>query len=168
MEDSNPYRAPDAVVADVAMAGELALASLSERLLGAILDGLIMLALILPIMFMGGYFQAAMSGQMPGIGTQLLYTLIGFAVFCVVQAYPLSQTGQTWGKRVMKTRIVDLSGAQPSLTTLLARRYLPVQVAAAVPILGNVLVLVDSLLIFRADRRCGHDLIAGTRVIKTG
>ncbi len=168
MEDNNPYRAPEAVVADVAMAGELPLASLGDRFLGALVDGLIMLALVLPIMFMGGYFQAAMSGEMPGIGTQLLYTLIGFVVFCAVQAYPLSQTGQTWGKRVMKTRIVDLAGAKPSLATLLAKRYLPVQAAAAVPFVGNVLVLVDTLLIFRADRRCGHDLIAGTRVIKGG
>lgn len=27
-------------------------------------------------------------------------------------------------------------------------------------------VLVDVLLIFREDKRCGHDLIAGTKVVK--
>jgi uncharacterized RDD family membrane protein YckC len=31
--------------------------------------------------------------------------------------------------------------------------------------IGPVLALVDVLLIFRNDRRCGHDLIAGTRVV---
>lgn len=167
MQDDNPYRAPDAVVADVAVAGELPLASLGERFLGALVDTVLLLALVLPIMFMGGYFQAAMTGQAPGIGTQLFYTLLAFGLFCVVQGYPLAQTGQTWGKKVMKTRIVDLDGAKPSLATLLGKRYLPVQLVGAVPFIGNLLVLVDVLLIFRSDRRCGHDLVAGTRVVKS-
>lgn len=119
MEDHNPYRAPDAVVADVAAASEGELASLGERLGGAIIDGLISLAIVLPIMFATGYFQGAMSGNVPGFGTQLLYIAMGFAIFCLVQGYPLAQSGQTWGKRVMKTRIVGLNGAQQPVAALL-------------------------------------------------
>ena len=43
----------------------------------------------------------------------------------------------------------------------------PVNVhASMVPMLGGFASLVDALCIFREDRRCIHDLIAGTRVIE--
>jgi uncharacterized RDD family membrane protein YckC len=161
--ESNPYQAPAAAVADIA---DDQLASRGTRLGAALIDGLIMMAIIFPIMFATGYWQAAMSGQRPGLGTQLLYALMGFAIFVLVQAYPLKQAGQTWGKRVLKIRIVDLQGQQPSLATLIGKRYLPMQAVSAVPLLGNVLAIVNVLLIFRADRRCGHDLVAGTQVVK--
>jgi uncharacterized RDD family membrane protein YckC len=51
---------------------------------------------------------------------------------------------------------------------LLGLRYLPVQLITNVPLAGPVLNLVNVLMIFRGDRRCGHDLIAGTRVVKGG
>jgi uncharacterized RDD family membrane protein YckC len=35
-----------------------------------------------------------------------------------------------------------------------------------IPIFGLFFVLADTLMIFRADRRCLHDLMAGTRVVK--
>ena len=161
--ESNPYQAPAAAVADIA---DDQLASRGTRLGAALIDGLIMMAIIFPIMFATGYWQAAMSGQRPGMGTQLLYALMGFVIFVLVQAYPLKQAGQTWGKRVLKIRIVDLQGQQPSLATLIGKRYLPMQAVSAVPLLGNVLAIVNVLLIFRADRRCGHDLVAGTQVVK--
>jgi hypothetical protein len=36
-----------------------------------------------------------------------------------------------------------------------------------VPILGAIFWITDSLFIFRADRRCLHDLMAGTKVVRT-
>lgn len=167
MDENNPYRAPESVVADVQVEGA-PLASLSERFLGSLIDGIIMLVIVLPIMFATGYFTAISTGQQPGIGTMVLYVLMGFGIFCLVQGYPLAQSAQTWGKKVVKTRIVDLAGGQPSLGTLLGKRYFPVQAVSAVPVIGNVLALVNVLFIFRSDRRCVHDLIAGTRVVKAG
>jgi hypothetical protein len=49
---------------------------------------------------------------------------------------------------------------------LLLKRYLPVQVVGSIPVLGMFASLVDVLFIFRDDRRCVHDLIAGTQVTK--
>ena len=40
------------------------------------------------------------------------------------------------------------------------------KVMGAVPYLGMIFHLVDSLFIFREDRRCLHDRIAGTRVVR--
>jgi hypothetical protein len=35
-----------------------------------------------------------------------------------------------------------------------------------IPTLGGLLTLVDALFIFGGSRRCVHDLIAGTKVIR--
>lgn len=162
--EQNPYQAPETTIVDPAQDGQLA--GRGERLAAALLDTVIMLVLVCPVMFTTGYWQAAMSGQPPGFGTQLLYGLMGFVIFVLVQGYPLSTSGQTWGKRLMKIRIVDLQGEKPAFSTLIVKRYLPVQAVSLVPFLGNLAALVDVLMIFRADCRCGHDLIAGTRVVK--
>jgi uncharacterized RDD family membrane protein YckC len=91
--------------------------------------------------------------------------MIGFALYCVVQAYPLARNGQSWGKRALKMKIVDLDGRKPSLAKLLFVRYGARTGAALIPFVGGLLVLVDDLFIFRDDRRCIHDHIAGTRVV---
>ncbi|MGN7725454.1 RDD family protein [Luteimonas sp. 22616] len=139
------------------------------RLGAAIIDGIIMLAVVMPVMYMGGYMQAAtaaaQAGEQVPFGTTLMWAVIGFVIFVVVQGFPLNATGQTWGKKALKIKIVDLAGNKPPLGRLLGLRYLPIQVASNVPMIGPVLALVDVLLIFRNDRRCGHDLIAGTRVV---
>ncbi|WP_298578089.1 RDD family protein [uncultured Luteimonas sp.] len=166
MNEQNPYGSPEAVVADL---GETNLAGLGQRLGAAIIDTIILLAIMLPLMFVGGYWQVAMAaeGQVPFL-TTLMWAVVGLAVFVAVQFYPLNANGQTWGKRVLGIRIVDMDGAKPPVGRLIALRYLPVQVVSNVPLVGTVLALVNVLLIFRSDRRCGHDLIAGTQVVKGG
>jgi uncharacterized RDD family membrane protein YckC len=165
MQDNNPYSAPSAAVADIAPAGSRELAGRGMRLAGAIIDALILLVILLPLMVMGGYFSGIMTGQQPGMGTQLMWAALGFVIFVLVQGYPLSQSGQTWGKKALKMKIVDLDGRQPSLATLIGKRYLPVQLISAVPVVGGLFGLVNVLFIFREDRRCIHDLIAGTQVV---
>ncbi|MBN8261346.1 MAG: RDD family protein [Xanthomonadales bacterium] len=164
MEDQNPYRTPDAVVAEIAD-GELA--DRGTRLGAAIIDTIILLALLLPTMFLGGYWETALAnaGQV-GFGTTLMWALVGFGVFAAVQFMPLNASGQTWGKKFLKIRIVDMSGNKPPVGRLLGLRYFPVQMAGNVPFVGPLLGIVNVLLIFRADRRCGHDLIAGTKVVR--
>lgn len=169
MDEQNPYRNPTTQVADVIADGnELDLADRGTRLGAAIIDGLLMLAINIPIMWLGGYFTQVMATAQSGgppFGTLLLWTLIGFVLFVVVQGVPLNQSGQTWGKRLLKIRIVDLNGNKPPFANLIALRYLPISIASLIPVLGPIASLVDALFIFRADRRCVHDLIAGTRVV---
>lgn len=164
MQDHNPYTAPEAVVSDVEI-DELRLAGRGERLGAAIIDGLIMLVIVLPMMYMGGYFSGMLSGQQPGIGTQLMWAAIGFGVFVVVQGYPLNETGQTWGKKLLKMRIVDMDGRKPPFAKLVLARYGSTQLISAIPFLGGLYALVDVLFIFSESRRCLHDRIAGTRVV---
>ncbi|MGY1521775.1 RDD family protein [Luteimonas sp. A482] len=166
MNEQNPYGSPEAVVADL---GDTNLAGRGERLGAAIIDTLILLVILVPLMFVGGYWQVAMSGggEIP-FGTALLWAAVGFAVFVAVQWVPLNANGQTWGKRMLGIRIVDMDGDKPPIGRLIGLRYLPVQLVTNVPVVGMVLALVNVLLIFRGDRRCGHDLIAGTQVVKGG
>lgn len=173
MDEQNPYSTPEATLQaqPTGLPDSIDLAGRVERLCAAILDGLIAIGTYLPLMYFGGYWDAVMASARKdepiSLGLVVFWSLMGVVVFVVVRGYPLHRWAQTWGKRAVNVRIVCLDGSQPSLLHLLVRRYLPVQLAALVPFVGNLLVIVDSLFVFRADRRCVHDLIAGTRVIAT-
>lgn len=162
---SNPYAAPQAVVADFTESGQLELAGRGMRLAGAIVDGLILGLLLIPLMFASGYIQVAMSGQQPGLGWQAGLGVTGFICFLVVNGYLLNKSGQTVAKKLLGMRIVDLNGNKPEFFRLVGLRYGVGQLIALVPIINMVYGLVDALFIFREDRRCIHDLIAGTRVV---
>ena len=167
-DQHNPYSAGDAVPVDAA--DSAGLADRGTRLGAAIIDVIIMLAVTLPVMWVGGYFRTVMektaAGEQPSLAYVFMWSLIGLAIFAAIQFLPLSQSGQTWGKRMLGIRIADMAGNKPPIGTLLFRRYLPMQVAASIPYLGGLIGLANVLLIFRDDRRCGHDLVAGTQVLK--
>ena len=56
MDEPNPYRSPEARIVDQASASDLA--GLGQRLAAALLDGLMLLLINLPLMYVGGYFRA--------------------------------------------------------------------------------------------------------------
>jgi uncharacterized RDD family membrane protein YckC len=165
--EQNPYNAPASDVAYEPPAGnnELQPADRLMRLVAALIDGLIMLAILLPMMFFGGYFAGIMQGKQPAFLDQAMWSVVGFIVFIVVQGVPLNASGQTWGKKALKMKIVDMQGRQPSLVHILTMRYLPTQAISLIPCVGALYALVDVLFIFGEDRRCVHDKIAGTQVV---
>lgn len=167
MTDTNPYSAPAAPLVQPASTEELA--TRGARLSAAIIDGLLMLAILAPIMFFTGYWgriqAAAMAGQTPVL-EPILWGLLGFVVMVGIQAKPLMATSQTWGKRIMKIQIVDLAGKPAEFMTIVTKRMLPLQVMGLIPQAGGFIVLIAILLIFGKERRCAHDYIAGTKVIR--
>jgi len=164
-QNSNPYASPNAPIIEHESQGP-ELASFAQRLLGAIVDGLIMLAILMPIMFVSGYFAAITSGVRPGFFDNLKWGVVGFVIFLVVQGYFLNANGQTIGKKVMGTRIVTLDNEKPEFIKLIALRYLSIQAISQIPILGAIFGLVNALFIFAGDQRqCLHDKFAGTKVI---
>ncbi len=171
MNDPNPYQAPEAPLptAPLALDGADVLAGRGERLGASLIDGVISLATFLPLAALTGYFGKVMDAARGGEAMPILamagYVALAFVMFVVVQCYPLAKTGQTWGKKLLSIRIVDLHGEQPPLWRLIVLRYLPTQLMSLVPIVGNFYVLVDAVFIFRQDKRCLHDLIAGTQVV---
>lgn len=162
----NPYAAPTAPVLKVDDPSEgPVLAERGTRLGAVLIDAAIGMAVAAPVMYLSGYWARAMAQQV-GAAELIAWSLGGFLVFIAIQAYPLHLNGQTWGKRALDIRIVDLDGRKPSLARLFGLRYAPLQFSSQVPFVGPLVGLVNGLMIFRADRRCLHDLIAGTRVVR--
>lgn len=142
------------------------LASRGTRLGAALIDGLLGLLVTLPVMSYLNVFEVVQQqGGMP-FGVTLKLGLYGAVMFFVLHGYLLNKSGQTIGKYILNLYIVTLSGQKPEFAPLILKRYLPLWLATLVPGIGNIYPTVDVLFIFRKDKRCIHDLIAGTKVIK--
>lgn len=167
MNENNRYAPPRAPVSDsAAEAGDQALAGRGARLAAAIIDGVILGFVVWPFVIGSDYMTRAAQGQVD-LSDLLGLVLVTLIAFLVVNGYLLHKHGQTIGKRLIGIRIVSAADGQlVSLGRIFCLRYAPIQLVGIVPLLGTVLPLIDVLFIFREDRRCLHDLIAGTKVVK--
>lgn len=137
------------------------LAGRGERWLAKFLDGLIQ---FIPAFFVALLLAAgASNGEITDTETSTTVFWLIIISIGVVQAYYLTTQGQTIGKKWLKIRIVDAETHKVGgfVKNVLLRSVLNF-VLSLVPLYG----LVDVLFIFREDRRCVHDLIAGTIVIR--
>jgi len=143
------------------------LASRWKRLAGVILDCIILIAMITPIILVAAALMRADQGLQMSIGSwKICCFVIGLAGFLLVNGYLLAKQGQTVGKKLVGIRIVShVDEHIVPLGTSFGLRYLPLCQIAQVPIIGNIFTIVDTLFIFRDDKRCIHDLIAGTKVV---
>ena len=147
------------------------LASLGARLGGFIVDLIVGCICIGPgfAMIFSAAMRAAQSGNsnpdMGSIGFGWTLTMLGSLAVLIVQAVLISLSGQTIGKKIVGIRIVRLDGSLPGFVYGFLMRSIVGYLPAAIPFLGLIYILVDWCFVFRQDRRCIHDLIAGTRVI---
>lgn len=136
-----------------------------QRLLASIIDGLSLLVVVLPLI----YFIETPSTN-DNILDLLLYGLfiniVGIAFFLLINYKFLVNDGQTIGKKILKIKIVNLEGEVPSKKSLLMR-YGTYFLLQNIPFIGNFLNLLNILFIFGKEKRCGHDYIAKTVVIKS-
>jgi len=88
-----------------------------------------------------------------------------YVCFLLLHGFLLQQSGQTIGKRIMGIAIVRLDNQKPVFTQLIMQRYMTQWLAGLVPVIGILLRLADVLAIYRDDKRCVHDIVAGTKVI---
>lgn len=163
-EKQNPYAAPTARLDDQSEAGEVELAGRWRRLGGAIIDSMVMLVLVVPLFVYMGVFNPG-AAQEQNILMQLLLVAIGFAAWLLVNGYLLYRYGQSVGKRLLSMKIVRLDDQQAEFSRIVLLRALPMHLLSVVPVVGNVIGLVDVLFIFGSAKRCLHDYIAKTRVI---
>ena len=170
MSEENPYAAPntDPIPAQE-FVGNPGLADPMERFVGSLVDGLVgsaVAALILGGMYFAGMIHSMADIERSDLGYTICFTIINFSLVMAIQWKFLKATGQTIGKKAVKTRIVTMDGKKPGITDLVFKRYAFASLISVIPVVGGVLALVDSLLVFKKDRRCLHDLIAGTQVVK--
>lgn len=143
------------------------LAGRGHRLIAAILDGVIVGILFSMVisLFLGfdEYIKLVMENQ---LSSKLIFLLLGQLLFVAANVYFLWKNGQTLGKKIMRIKIVKMSDEKPVLQdSYVLRSFFPA-VLTQLPFLGLIFVVLDISFIFREDKRCMHDLIAGTKVIK--
>lgn len=179
--EQNPYAPPESEPQEspsLEKGGRLQYATLGQRFLGAIIDGLIMVPIVLVTVFLVAladglsikedglgiiFFKFAEAGFLTNLVTSLLF----MGAYMGVQWNFWSSTSQSIGKKLMKTQIVNLDGTPADVKTIAFKRYLPIIVATSFTPenLSNVIAFLDAVLIFRRERNCLHDDIAKTRVV---
>lgn len=162
MHDDNPYAPPQARVEDIApVDGERELAGRGPRLGAVLIDTGILMLVNLPLLHLLDGFKPD-----PSAFELVRNALAGMLVFVALDGVLLARHGQTIGKRLLDVHIVRGNGARAGIGRLLGLRYGLFWVLAVIPVLGFVVALVDSLLIFRESHKCLHDDVADTIVIK--
>jgi uncharacterized RDD family membrane protein YckC len=89
----------------------------------------------------------------------------GVSIIAVINLYLLHKSGQTLGKRIVGTRIVMNDGARAGLGRIFVLRMLAPGIIGWVPVIGFLFGVANVLFIFREDRRCLPDHMAGTIVV---
>jgi len=171
---NNPYLAPRSPVRETPSLSEFELAGRFIRLGANLLDGLIQLVALIPIvaiiiLFTIGFNENTLDvlvAMEDSILLQLLSLVLGIAIFLAINYRLLRNYGQTIGKRICNIKIVRSDGSTADVQRIVLYRYLPVWIITQIPAIGAIFALVDALLIFRESRKCLHDDIADTIVIK--
>jgi len=165
MEDSDLYRSPDADIEPEAPETELA--GRGMRLIAVLLDGFLGALIVLPVLYFSGFLDVNHYEPAAQITQSIINAIIGMVVFFILNGYLLVTRGQTIGKRIVEVRIVtSADGKLPPAGRLIGLRYILPQIIYLVPLIGPLLGLLDALFIFGSNRRCLHDYLAGTQVIK--
>lgn len=170
MNDKNIYSPPDADPGSPVKTGEavsdINLASRRARLWASVID-VTLIVMFFAVVFYGTTYWNMAINQDLSLNEQLLSLFLGFAVYPGFNGYLLHKRGQTVGKWVLGIKIVSIeSSGVLRLWKVFFARYVPQVLVALIPIAGRFLILINDLFIFRKDKRCVYDLIAGTKVIK--
>lgn len=164
MSELNPYSPPTSIVTNEE--GESVLATRGERLGGWIVDIVLLAILSIPVTIFSGLIEKILQGEQ-SFKDILFSGATNVFLYFLVNGYLLARHGQTVGKRVVGTMIVSISdGKILPFWKFALMRYLPFKLIGLIPFLGVLINLVDILFIFREDKRCIHDHLAGTKVVQ--
>jgi uncharacterized RDD family membrane protein YckC len=163
--NNNVSKSPQADVAIKSEESHL-LASRWSRLWASLLDSLIRVTFLSPAMYFTGGFSGLSEGVQRSIGYNLVIGLLGLGVFILINGKLLIANGQTIGKKLLGIRIVDLNGDLPELKKHLIKRYAVFFIPGQVPAIGQFFSIINILFIFGKQKRCVHDLAAGTKVVE--
>lgn len=168
MTVTNPYAPPRAAVADVGTvdASVIELAERGTRLVAAILDGIIVAAMVyLPLFFAlsavdGPDAASGGASVVAVIGGGL--TLVGFVAWCWLTIKYVIENGQSIAKKLLHIKVVRSDGSRASLSRIFWLRNVVNGLLGIIPLYG----FLELLFIFGESRQCLHDKIAGTIVVK--
>lgn len=91
---------------------------------------------------------------------------VTWAIYPLMHGYLLAKRGQTIGKRVVGIRIVRSDFGAVGFGRLMVLRWLSIDAISLLQALGNWIYLVDVVFIFNQSRKCLHDYLADTVVVR--
>jgi uncharacterized RDD family membrane protein YckC len=173
----NNYAPPQSVVADISSSDvPFEKATRLSRLGAVLLDGLIFTIPFIPSyaaavsvmthMRPNPYNYVAVWSAMASSGMWFYLALLINLALIVLTTVLVYRNGQTIGKKLVGIKVARTDGSRASLARIFWLRYLLNSVIMYVPFLGGIYFLVDSCMIFGEQRRCCHDYIADTIVIR--
>jgi uncharacterized RDD family membrane protein YckC len=165
MEDNN-FKAPEAELLTEDNDSGTELASRWSRLWGSLIDGLVMLVVLVPIMFITGYTAYIMEGTEPSFIFTFAMLFASIIIFFAINYKLLRDNGQTIGKKAVGTKIVGINDEKAQINDHILKRYLTYFIPGQIPIIGSIFSLINLLFIFGAEKRCIHDLAGKTKVVK--
>jgi len=160
--------------------------SFGQRFGASFLDGIIVALFSGALGLAGGLLLAQSQSSLDAVRFGAIFQLIGVAIGVAYFTFQHAANGQTVGKRVAKTRAVMLDGSPMWMGSAFVRALAFTGVQALMPLLlliggvgiaaaagiVNIVVVVYLLanaitVLASSDKRALHDMIAGTRVIRT-
>ena len=109
--------------------------------------------------------QARLGAYLLDIGLAIVTLFIGWLIW----SFFTWQTGQTPAKRILKQVVVSSKNGAPFTWTQMLLREAVVKAAAggiASSASNGITWVIDSLFVFRDDRRTVHDMIVNSKVIQ--
>lgn len=148
------------------------LASRWARLGAAILDAIPLMIVGVPLLILLGFVidrasnieQALVRDH--SVALQGVMALGMFVVFVAINGLLIYRRQQTIGKMLLGIKVVRDDGSPLTGNRYLFVRYLPIYLIGQVPVIGGLFGLIDALLIFRSNKKCLHDDIAKTMVVR--
>jgi uncharacterized RDD family membrane protein YckC len=176
MPANNNYAPPKSEVADVVPDDDVK-ASRGSRLGAAILDNLIIFIPMGPaymhawpqIMAASGAGQRssfAVWGLVAGTGGWFYLGLLWFIVALSINCMLAYKNGQTIAKKWLGIKDVRTDGSPVSFARIFWLRNVLNTVISFIPVIGSFYGLIDALFIFGSAKRCVHDYLADTIVIR--
>jgi uncharacterized RDD family membrane protein YckC len=176
-ENDNPYAAPDTVMTDITIDSEIELASRLSRFWAYLVDVIIymipFLIVTIALFIIGGGLSVidSIESSEEMIESPLGLALLGGMVLSFIGIFILNlvylyRSGQTIGKKMFKIKILRTDYTRASLARIIFLRYLVMGLLGGIPGIGIITTLADHLMIFGKARRCIHDHVADTIVVK--
>jgi uncharacterized RDD family membrane protein YckC len=173
---NNNYAPPKSEVADVVPDDDVK-ASRVSRLGAAIIDSLIIFIPMTP-----AYFQAAPLlmragasvqrstfatwGVVAGTGAWFYVGVLWVAIMLIINGVLAYQNGQSIAKKWLGIKDVRTDGSRASFARIFWLRNVLNSAITFIPLIGSFYGLIDALFIFGSAKRCVHDYIADTIVIR--
>jgi uncharacterized RDD family membrane protein YckC len=101
-------------------------------------------------------------------GPGFVVSVLALLAWCGITAWLVATNGQTIGKRLVGIKVVRTDGSPASFARIFLLRNVVNFLPTLLPFIGLLYQLViDPIFIFQDSRRCLHDLIADTTVVRS-